>query len=236
MTQLETPIDMDPIVNAPELWKLASGRPSLMFRRMDPQPVRDGRLWIWAGAGWSNDLPVTPIEGHSLYERSPFKPGNRYWVREPWRPLKEQIGTGGFGGTICDIVEYKLNEGDGLYTKVIHRMGEDDPQFSSHWFTKAGGEGPWRSAQEMPRWASRITFQITKLYIQRIQQTTEVAAWYAGFHGDSERLRAKDKGWTTTLDRLRVFWDQLYGAGSWPKNEWAWTFDYKPVCDGEIVS
>lgn len=66
--------------------RLQAGTLSQVWVPMRPQPVWDGVFWTWAGAGWNTDGPVTPVYGHSMWVRCPYKPGTRFWVRERYAP------------------------------------------------------------------------------------------------------------------------------------------------------
>jgi hypothetical protein len=99
--------------------------------------------------------------------RCPYgKPGDRLWVRETWGIHKpgsinpEKMPT--FEYEACtahgDIVG--LEDGYGLPYRATAKI---DPDFPIH----------WRPSIFMPRWASRITLEITVVRAERLQEITE---------------------------------------------------------------
>src|SRR5690606_22458504 len=88
-------------------------------------------------------------------------PGDRLWVRETWnaRPVSE--------------VDSGMYEAWAPY-KAIPKQ-----QPSNAWvYFEADGdeEGPWRPSIHMPRWASRITLEITGVRVERLQDISEADA------------------------------------------------------------
>lgn len=108
------------------------------------------------------------------------KPGDTLWVRETWAPYKgsdEPVSD----LEDCDAVRYAADE-------VTHLIAGDHAQTKGldmycvppH---REMPRGPhrWRPSIHMPRWASRITLEVTEVRAQRLQDIDEADATREGF-------------------------------------------------------
>lgn len=93
----------------------------------------------------------------------------------------------------------------------------------------------------MPRWASRITLEITGVRVERLQDIGEVDAAAEGV----ESLRDEREYWkdylrsTTRSDELiclsaresfRTLWDSLTAPGAnWNANPWVWVIEFRRI-------
>lgn len=137
---------------------------------------------------------------HDLIPCPCGQPGDLIWVREAWTTRKGLDSV-----SPCEISE----------TQSIGYLADLD-------------EGPWlgkgRPSIHMPRWASRITLEITGVRVERLQDISEADATAEGaavvsFPGlDAER---------SMVDRFRVLWNSIYGAGAWESNPWVWVIEYR---------
>ena len=103
---------------------------------------------------------------------------------------------------------------------------------------------PYRPSIFMPRCFSRITLEVIKVRVQRLQEisaadaTAEgVYAWRTSWdqktaatmflHGTRARVQTNDG---TVAQRLyMLLWEQINGYGSWDKNPWVWAIRFKRV-------
>ena len=96
----------------------------------------------------------------------------------------------------------------------------------------------WKPSIFMPRWASRITLEITGVKAERLQDISEEDAIAEGV-GHGFRMNA---GWpdyghivngvcTLTHDSARMsfatLWDAINGKDSWALNPWLWVISFK---------
>ena len=71
----------------------------------------------------------------------------------------------------------------------------------------------------MPRWASRITLEITGVRVERLQDISEADAI-------SEGTPFPCGGWVGGYQKL---WESIHGPGSWDLNPWVWVVEFKGV-------
>lgn len=88
--------------------------------------------------------------------------GDRMWVRETWQHLQNQNNEN------ASALEPKSS------SECFYRADESDP-------TTVPVSGRWRPSLYMPRWASRLTLEITGLRTEPVQSITEADAIAEGF-------------------------------------------------------
>ena len=77
----------------------------------------------------------------------------------------------------------------------------------------------------MPRWASRITLEITDVRVQRLQS---IDAEDCIAEGLSTTLREGDAV-QHLEEQYRELWESINGAGSWKVNPWLWALTFRMV-------
>ena len=147
------------------------------------------------------------------------QPGDRLWVRETWR----------IAGESPDDALDMFDRDDVQY------RADDDQSYI----------GTYRPSIHMPRWASRITLEITAVRVERLQDISEADAmaegiergqdfpgWYRGpLSGDSAGLEqaGRDFKIPTAFPKLayRALWESINGPTSWDANPWVWVIEFK---------
>src|SRR5690606_13994929 len=172
--------------------------------------------------------------------RCPYgQPGDWLWVRETW----------GWRGSIYSvgadhkdqIIEYRADRErryisrpisrrgrDGLPRHRARRPGESEQEYRHylHRFWSA-----WRPSIHMPRWASRITLEITDVRVERLQDITEADIIAEGCTVDAV-ARWAGVPWSdmpTLHHAFRVGWDRLNarrGFG-WDVHPWVWAITFR---------
>ena len=145
------------------------------------------------------------------------QPGDRLWVRESFCEAFSNYEEGGEQTTVyyrADGQEVVVDDGDG-YAET-----NKDGTLKS----------PWKPSIHMPRWASRITLEITDIRVERLQDISEEDAQAEGAPlelGVLERtiLGAKAR-YRSGFVRL---WESINGPGSWDANPWVWCVSFKRV-------
>lgn len=146
------------------------------------------------------------------------EPGDRLWVREThryWWPDWEDPD-------LCRC-RYKADDA------VVDLPVEWDK--GSQFFTPEDADldkepSRWRSLIYMPRWASRITLEITGVRVERLQEISEEDAWKEGFpdpDGKNKEYTDRARYWYQTI------WESINGPGSWDTNPWVWVLEFKRV-------
>lgn len=72
----------------------------------------------------------------------------------------------------------------------------------------------------MPRWASRITLEITGVRADRLQDISEADAQAEGVYTDPS---------CPAYEAYEALWEVINGAGSWASNPWVWVIEFKKV-------
>lgn len=103
----------------------------------------------------------------------------------------------------------------------------------------------WRPSIHMPRWASRITLEITGVRVERLQDISEQDALAEGVRR-RESTPVTDPAYCNYLaanlndasewfdlpsDSFISLWQSIYGAESWQANPWVWVIEFKRVGD-----
>ena len=124
------------------------------------------------------------------------KVGDRLWVRE----------------TFCD---------DCIQDPVPHRVcykANRENQPASDFCTK------WKPSIFMPRWASRITLEITNIRVERVQDIGVKDALAEGVKYDVS-VRGGDP-----VSRYQDLWDSINGEKyPWSSNPWVWVIEFKRI-------
>lgn len=148
-----------------------------------------------------------------------WAPGDRLWVREAWCQNEDFPGIKGnaFVHFRADGHEVYQHDGDGFIK----------------WKKDGNAASPWKASIHMPRWASRITLDVTKVRIERIQDICEMDALAEGAKlqsqvsdlGDGRYLHCSDKTYKAGFQTL---WESVY-PGSWKRNDHVFVLDFKRV-------
>jgi hypothetical protein len=92
----------------------------------------------------------------------------------------------------------------------------------------------WRPSIFMPRWASRITLEVTEVRVQRLQEVTEDDALAEGVEPlkhiapDQPLLTGGTAGEQPHRLAFSVLWDSINGErASWVSNPWVWAVSFR---------
>ncbi|MBH2622893.1 hypothetical protein I5K99_21065 [Serratia marcescens] len=148
---------------------------------------------------------VMDAPGHGL---CPFgQVGDRLWVREAYQ------------GPLFNF--------DQMETYLEDTSKFERPEFCE--YRADGGKTPeyydaddnlrygWKPSIHMPRWASRITLEITAVRVERLQDISEADAIA---EGGNEHFN---------IDWFGPLWASIYGEESWNANPWVWVIEFRRV-------
>lgn len=204
------------VLSEPEVRAILAGR-KVQFRR--PAKLTDtGRVKEPYGhRNWHLEDPDAALA-------SPYgQPCDRLWVRETW-------------ATSQDYDHIPLRDA-GFYSRdsIWYRAECEDVH---------PGRGVWRPPSCMPRWASRLTLEITSVRVQRLQDISEEDAQDEGV--EPMRITEEDIAEATSdsiEDRLvralgpgefphrfafELYWQDIYGKRApWSSNPWVWVVSFR---------
>jgi hypothetical protein len=133
--------------------------------------------------------------------------GDRLWVRETFCVLAGDEG-----------LDYTVYKAEPEHEKYMADLIKD------------GHKVKWHPSIFMPRWASRITLEITGIRVQRIQEISEADAITEG-----ALLEITKYGLTMEyqnhIEPFCELWDDInFKRGySWESNPWVWALEFKRI-------
>lgn len=135
---------------------------------------------------------------------SPYgQPCDRLWVREAWR--------------VIDVADCFAPR----QITAAHRI----------WFeADAPHDGPvgrYRPGMFMPRWASRITLEVTEVRVERLQDISEADAMAEGSFGWAGEQDTPARDLPEARLVYRQLWESINGPGSWDANPWVWVVEFR---------
>lgn len=232
-TDAEKP-SMAPMTERPIIFKahdiraILDGRKTQTRQVVKPQPTQcSSGKFNWSNSGRS--IAGASIADIAEFAKCPFgQPGDRLWGREKH--------------FINDYRGARVPEDERADTELVYaatdmdyvRNLEDDEGFA------------WRPSIHMPRWASRITLEVTGVRVERLQDISEDDAIDEGLHrieigsGYRTLYSATPATWAQVMEQeadayddpraaYRELWEQVNGTGSWDANPWVWVIAFKRV-------
>lgn len=220
------------LFSGPMVCALLEGRKTQTRRLLKPQPqfVTGRGRRIYADEDWKKSWE------DGADDDLPYAPGDLLYVRETW-----QTGVSGDGPQIS----YRATPD---FCAIDAWDGPDEgigPSFNYercpgahfyHWLSDVlSDDGPWRPAIHMPRWASRLTLEVTGVKVEQIQDITEedaiaegVCAFVEANDNSSWRgLSADDRyglvcaTYGSARNAFHCLWDSLNAKRApWDSNPW----------------
>lgn len=239
------------LFSAPMVRAILEGRKTQTRRPMKEQPFAGG---YYQGDisldqnGYCTRFGVEAVGGGAFLSEEFLCPygdprdRDRLWVREAWRvpdslnalsgfQIAEKCFDAGYREPWCPI----RYEADGhLNSFKDWREFETTPGVAT--------PGRYRHARFMPRWASRITLEVTGVRVERLQDISETDAEHEGV----ERWVVGDDGWRdymltpeeeavagvppmTAKQSFKTLWESINNAGSWDANPWVWVIEFNCI-------
>lgn len=165
-------------------------------------------------------------------------PDDRLWVKETWIPVHH--------GSYEALDRHERPRSE--YTAVIQYAADPGNGYHQCWDSY---EGKWRPSAEMPRWASRITLEITSVRIERLQDISEEDAIAEGakFWPDAPLdplhqvyaqnaphwCMTKPESTAGTLHTARLAFANIWNKTNaksgcaWDNNPWVWVLTHKRI-------
>lgn len=201
------------LFSAPMVRAILDGRKSQTRRIMKPQPdaVLDGEPY-WHIGGYRTRIGA----------RNPFfcpygQPGDdKLWVRETCRA--DELPSG------LDGVRYLA---DDCFIPIDNTPESGDAWLDLRYYGKrASPVAPVKTvpAIHMPRWASRITLEITGIRVERLQDISESDALAEGI---DPKFPPDEQVANAARMRYADIWESINGPGSWAANPWVWVVEFR---------
>jgi hypothetical protein len=228
------------LFSGPMVRAILEGKKTQTRRVVRPQPIlkpcadeKVGHAWHWKKgrreAIWWEKI-ATPM---SMLQHCPYGgPGDRLWVRETWYSVAENDQLKPTKMPHGPNSEQHWGYVAGLYNKFSGKVGKPGkPQWA----------GKTRASIHMPRWASRLTLEVTGVRVERLQDITEDDIVAEGIS------LIKGKGWHNPVDNrcypraewaFQYLWDSINakrGFG-WEVNPWVWVVSFPRMDSGKETS
>jgi len=211
---------------------ILEGRKTQTRRAMKPQPItyeerRVGNCFIiecqtekgyFSGGGGEDTTRACFAARHCPYG----EPGDRLWVREAFCELRPEhyhdrgpahMLTNRYGPIKRNGCEYRAG--------TIDKSGDRERCREELGYK-------WTPSIHMPRWASRITLQITGVRVERVQEISEEDAKAEG--AQEMHLDNLGQTWKTYQRGFESLWDSINsGDKSWAANPFVWVIEFRRV-------
>lgn len=257
---------------------ILDGNKSQTRRVVKPQPDRGLGLQAMFGTSpdgfafgtpglWRQVGPDYP-DGESDDRRCPYgQPGDHLWVREAWHTWEECCDDGSGSAHGWDVpcvphckqvyVAYAATPRTGWRARPdgvpVAYLADSSPLENY----PESLTGPWRPSIHMPRWASRITLEVTDVRVQRLQEISEedaiaegatqkdglwcmdwsrlgtISRFAGGIHarGSGQPLSVRDIGLDSARTAFGNFWTEINAKRgySWDSNPWVWALTFRRI-------
>jgi len=203
---------------------ILDGRKTMTRRPVKPQPpasidsLHGGKLRSRAPYELSNDNDDPCGFGFQDDQGNYWIPplgtiGDQLWVRETWAPHCEMLYT----------AIYRCDRG-GDYQDTVSE------------------DFRWRPSIHMPRWASRITLEITGVRVERVQEMEGMDAASSdalkegvhrihheggNYYYSAFRNQPDPKNWTDPCLAFKELWQSIYS--NWDANPWVWVYEFRRI-------
>lgn len=200
------------LFSAPMVRAILSGAKTQTRRALRVQPLDVLPMKGKAkGRGWVALLRTKPEPHGTIFRCRHGEPGDRLWVRESWKQTAS-------GRTPMGVLDVFYRATDSLDV-----------------------EEKWRPSIFMPRWASRLTVELLKVRVERLQsisrkdaiaegarflplQEDVPGAWWTCDVSTGAALHARDP-----ISAYRLLWESINGAESWAANPWVWVLEFRRI-------
>lgn len=217
------------LFSAPMVRAILDGRKTMTRRAVKPQPLYE-RV--------AKDIPFMAMTG----VRCPYgQPGDRLWAREKHCFLdvtksalsQFPLGPENNNEVGPDVWDLEVEYSDGTqHDKTVDGIRPRQ--------TRERGETGWRPAIHMPRWASRITLEITAVRVEKLGEISEEDAIAEGvfkkvghMEGCGDVVETTRGGELVYMNpaqarvEFRYLWEKI--NGSWTPETWVWVIEFRRV-------
>lgn len=170
-----------------------------------------------------DDDGFTILDATEDFFRVPYQIGERRWVRETWAS---------YGGTKDLYHRAKEN------IQYRATWDNDTRRPDWHWYSdQPFCDDHWRSPIYMPRWASRLSLEVTDAKVERVQDISIDGAkaegiegggvsWWGGYYSGTAKIMHGN-----ARSAFESLWDTINAKRgySWESNPWVWAVTFRRV-------
>lgn len=219
---------------------ILDGRKTQTRRIIKPQPEHGLMPCHYNKTGWAectapNEHGITGCRCNDV--KAPFGCGGdeyepmRLWVRETWKTgcnldkyspkqIREKFEDAG----------YRLGDrGNGKCCPMLYLANGEHKRWGDYDIADFGEWGKTRVSIHMPRWASRITLEITDVRVERLQDISEADAISEGVNLRGPVGNIVEAMKSPGVYQFANLWEAINGAGAWDANPWVWVVKFRPV-------
>jgi hypothetical protein len=185
-------------------------RKTMTRRVIKPQPEGD-QFSGFNAFGEAIFYPRNDNSNDPGLRKCPYQKGQTLWVRETWAAQHA----------------FDPHSPKEIYSAAIEMGQEIIPHYAA---TENLGGLIKRPSIFMPRWASRITLEITDVRVERVRDISEEDAISEGVDAVSQADIPRQATWNRRQD-FKQLWDSINakrGYG-WDANPWVWVVEFKRV-------
>lgn len=162
------------------------------------------------------------------YRNAYCAPGDRLWVRETFycdhcfypEGTPPSCYWDGPNPRAAHTPEQLAKERSDMLEAMYYRA-DGEPEFEA-----PEGPTPWRPSIHMPRWASRITLEVTGVRVERLQDISEADAIAEGVNMHPDHHGKPLTSIYSPVQAYRDLWESINGQGSWAVNPWVWVISF----------
>lgn len=221
------------LFSGPMVRALLDGSKTQTRRVVKPQPIEDARFvggYFVPGPKRTENSKIA-VEAPYVHLACPYgQPGDRLWVREAFRFPEsldhlspEKVGnkaiSAGYPQPWCPT---QFEADSSRRTPQEWRDFVTPPQ--------ANDAGRLRAGMHMPRWASRITLEITRVRVERLQDISDADCVAEGCGALPAAIgcpMTSAPGETIPRAMFRALWESINGPNSWAANPWVWVVEFR---------
>ena len=207
------------IFSAPMVRAILDGRKTMTRRVVKPQPpargvgMRDHKMALSTDDEGENLHVYSQSAGSGSWTaRCPYgQPGDRLWVRETFALRQD-----------CEPDTDKARH------YAMYRADGGDAADPMNWHDYGG---KWKPSIFMPRWASRITLEVTGVRVEMLQAISQSNVFAEGLHNAQQSEIEMRVGHTLSAQQCYFeLWDQINAKRApWASNPWVFVIEFKRI-------
>ncbi|MDE2104927.1 MAG: hypothetical protein KGL39_47255 [Patescibacteria group bacterium] len=159
---------------------------------------------------WLDEIGLNFLDGKWNQRPLPYgQTGDRLWVRETWFCNDYRVQKGPYLKPDDFDVDSERETGGLVYLADGLPCWEGEEH-----------EITWKPSIHMPRWASRITLEVTGVRVERLQDISDIDAMAEG----ATQIGDCEGAFVAGFKRI---WESINSPSSWAANPWVWVIEFR---------